>query len=75
MSENKDEILPTILSRCQSTFVPPFTQPELKQALQNNLHLSETESSHYASIADGNFVVARHLLTKTATSINISIFR
>jgi len=66
VSENKDEILPTILSRCQSTFVPPFTQPELKQALQNNLHLSETESSHYASIADGNFVVARHLANENS---------
>ncbi|HOE59910.1 MAG TPA: hypothetical protein PLG54_09220 [Bacteroidales bacterium] len=66
VSENKDEILPTILSRCQSTFVPPFTQNELKQALQNNLHLPEDQALHYASVADGNFIVARQLANENS---------
>ncbi|QES90591.1 DNA polymerase III subunit [Rhizosphaericola mali] len=57
VAENADNILPTILSRCQLIKIPALEREDIEAALQTNGYEGE-RASLAASMADGNYRVA-----------------
>ncbi len=55
ITENEDQIINTILSRCQIVKLSPLTENEIKTALIERVHLSENEALKIAHQADGNW--------------------
>ncbi len=55
ITENEDQIINTILSRCQMVKLFPLSENEIKQALVERAHLNENEAIKIAHQADGNW--------------------
>ena len=55
ITENEDQIINTILSRCQVVKLFPLSENEIKAALVERAHLSENEAIRIAHQADGNW--------------------
>jgi len=55
ITENEDQIINTILSRCQVVKLFPLSENEIKQALIERAHLNENEAIKIAHQADGNW--------------------
>jgi len=55
ITENEDQIINTILSRCQVVKLFPLSENELKTALVERVHLTENEAVKIAHQADGNW--------------------
>ncbi len=62
VANSEEQILPTILSRCQYIKVPRLTKDEIEQALIQKGHLDPTKAAQIASISDGNYREALHLV-------------
>jgi len=62
VAENDEQVLPTILSRCQLVKIPLPEQPAIKQALIERAGASEESASQIAAIAEGNYREALQLL-------------
>lgn len=62
LSDNPEQVLPTILSRCQEIHVPPITQEDLEQGLRQRFSLSSSEAQRIAHIAQGSFSHALELM-------------
>lgn len=62
VSEDQDNVLPTILSRTQLIRVPPLQQDDIKFALQEQYDLAEETASSIVSLADGSFNAALNIL-------------
>jgi len=58
VAENADQILNTILSRCQLVKTDPLSDEEVADALQNRLHLPEARAQQIAFLAGGDFHLA-----------------
>lgn len=56
VSENSDEILPTILSRTQMIKVPPVDEGSMKSHLMAKYGMDEEGASRMAHIANGNVI-------------------
>lgn len=65
VAENRDEILPTILSRCQQLYFPPMSEETLRNALILHLGMDDEKASWIASTAQGNWNLALHLAQGT----------
>ncbi len=55
ITENEDQIINTILSRCQVVKLFPLSENEIKRALVERAHLNENEAVKIAHQADGNW--------------------
>ena len=55
ITENEDQILQTILSRCQLLKFVPLSENHIKEALIERAHSNENEAIKIAHQADGNF--------------------
>ncbi len=55
ITENEDQIINTILSRCQVVKLFPLSENEVKTALVERAHLNENEAVKIAHQADGNW--------------------
>ena len=62
VANSDEQILPTILSRCQYIKVPRLTKDEIEQALIQKEHLEPRKAAQIASISDGNYREALHLV-------------
>lgn len=62
VAENEEQILPTILSRCQLVKIPLPSNEEIKQALITRAGASEENAAQIAGIAEGNYREALQLL-------------
>jgi DNA polymerase-3 subunit delta' len=62
VAENDEQVLPTILSRCQLVKIPLPEQLAIKQALIERAGASEESASQIAAIAEGNYREALQLL-------------
>ena len=62
VSNSEEQILPTILSRCQYIKVPRLTTSEIEQALTQKAHLDPEKAAQIAAISDGNYREALHLI-------------
>ncbi len=65
IAENESLILPTILSRTQLVKIPPIMQDDIKQELIQKHNIAATQAQQIASIADGSFSEALHILQHT----------
>lgn len=54
ITEQKELILDTILSRVQEVKVPPFSKKEVKNVLQNTYNISSDIASNVAEMSSGN---------------------
>jgi DNA polymerase-3 subunit delta' len=61
VSDNPDEVLPTIQSRTQRINVPPIEIREIENQLTRNFSVSEEEASHIARLAGGSYLKAKQL--------------
>jgi len=61
-AENEDQILPTILSRCQLVKIPRPETLDIQQALMGRANVEATKALQTASIAEGNYREALQLL-------------
>ncbi len=55
ITENEDQIINTILSRCQVVKLFPLSENKIKEALIEREHISESEAIKIAHQADGNW--------------------
>ncbi len=62
VASNEENILPTILSRCQFIKVPRLTKEEIEQALITKGKIEPEKAVQIASMSDGNYREALHLL-------------
>ena len=62
VASSDEQILPTILSRCQYIKVPRLTTKDIEQALIQKGHLDPAKAAQIASISDGNYREALHLV-------------
>ncbi|MBP2833847.1 DNA polymerase III subunit delta' [Aquimarina sp. U1-2] len=62
ITEDEEQLLQTIRSRCQVLHFPPLGEQVIKEALQKSEHISEKEAARIAHQANGNYNKALHLL-------------
>jgi DNA polymerase III subunit delta' len=62
VAENEEQILPTILSRCQQVKIPLLTNQDIANALVASGSANEDKAMQIASIAEGNYREALQLL-------------
>jgi len=58
VSENSDELLPTIVSRTQRINIPPIEIEEITKALIERFSLDPDEANTISKLSEGNFVKA-----------------
>lgn len=62
VAQNEDQILPTILSRCQLVKIPLLENSEVEQALITRANTNPDTARQLAAISEGNYREALHLL-------------
>lgn len=62
ITERPEQLLPTILSRCQPVRFDPLSPHDLEEALIEREGLSRPDAASVARLADGSFSTARDLL-------------
>ena len=62
VAENEEQILPTILSRCQLIKIPLLENNEIEAALIHRANANEDTARQIAAIAEGNYREALQLL-------------
>ena len=62
VATSEENILPTILSRCQYIKVPRLTKEDIKKALIEKGQIEPEKASQVAAMSDGNYLEALHLL-------------
>jgi len=67
VSHKIDRILPTILSRCQTLNIKPFTQEDIGSYLKEHRELNQVEAEELAFMANGNLNRALHLIEADAS--------
>ncbi len=65
VAENEEQILPTILSRCQLVRVPLLENNEVEEALMVRGKSSPETARQIAAIAEGNYREALHIMQHT----------
>lgn len=74
VSENHDQILPTILSRAQLVKIPRLNDEEVKQGLTNIYNYDTQVAEEAAFLSDGNFYQALALCQNDDTRENYARF-
>lgn len=62
VAQNTEQILNTIISRCQIMNIPSFTDEEIKGFAQNQWLLSENKAQSVALLAEGNMSIAYNVI-------------
>lgn len=62
VTENEEQIIKTITSRCQALHFPALSEQDIAQALLEREQVSESEAIKIAHQAEGNYNKAIHLL-------------
>lgn len=69
VTENEDQIINTIKSRCQALHFPALSAQDIVQTLINQEEVSENEASKIAHQAEGNYNKAIHLLHQDSSDL------
>ena len=64
-AENESQILPTILSRCQTIRVPPLATSDIEEALIHHAAAEPTQARQIAAVSEGNYREALKLMQHT----------
>ncbi len=59
VSDNPEDILPTIQSRTQRVSIQPIENKEIEAQLVQNFHLAAEEAAHIARLANGSYLKAK----------------
>ena len=70
VAEREDQILNTILSRCQLVKVLPYKLEEVSSHLQNAYGLDQTESYQIAKLSEGN--ISKAIKSKEGISMDLA---
>jgi DNA polymerase-3 subunit delta' len=62
VAESEDQLLQTIISRCQLIKVPPLHESDIEQALISRANVSEDKARQAALVCEGNYREALQLL-------------
>jgi len=69
ITENEEQIIGTIRSRCQALHFPKLSEEDIASALQVNNQVSENEANKIAHQSEGNYNKALHLLNNDASDL------
>jgi len=69
ITENEEQIINTIKSRCQAIYFPPLSELDIANSLQLNYQISKNEASKIAQQAAGNYNKAIHLLQNDSNDL------
>jgi len=70
LTENLDQILSTIISRCQVVKIPPFTDDDLKLYLSEKMEVDPLKKDQIVQLADGNM----HEMIKLSEYIQTDVY-
>lgn len=65
VAENENQILPTIVSRCQIIKIPALESDKIEEALKENNHVASLQARQIAVTCEGNFREALRLVKYT----------
>jgi DNA polymerase-3 subunit delta' len=69
VTENEDQIINTIKSRCQALHFPVLSEQDIAEALTAREHISENEAAKIAHQAEGNYNKAIHILHQDSSDL------
>ncbi len=69
VTENEDQIINTIKSRCQALHFPVLSEQDIAQALVERESASENEAAKIAHQAEGNYNKAVHILKQDSSDL------
>jgi DNA polymerase-3 subunit delta' len=69
VTENEDQIINTIKSRCQALHFPALSEQDIAQALMSQEQVSENEATKIAHQAEGNYNKAVHILHQDSSDL------
>ncbi|WP_298779747.1 DNA polymerase III subunit delta' [uncultured Polaribacter sp.] len=69
ITENEEQIINTIKSRCQALHFPALSEQDIANSLVVNYQVSENDASKIAHEAEGNFNKAIHLLENDSSDL------
>ncbi len=72
-TSERDKLLPTIISRCQSVQFSPLRDDEIVAALQERENVTENEAKLVAKLAQGSYIAARELLSENLAEEKSSV--
>ena len=72
-SAHRDQLLPTILSRCQHVRFDPLTEPDIRNVLIERNGVDETQARLVARLAGGSYSWALELLEKDLMQERIDV--
>lgn len=64
ITEDEEQIIQTIRSRCQQLYFPPLSEADIAKALQEKEKCETSQAKKIAHQSGGNFIKALHLLKK-----------
>lgn len=68
VSQQREQILPTILSRTQLIKIPKLSDEKVQQYLKDTFSLSDAQIDSYSFLANGNIIEAKLLANSAANS-------
>jgi DNA polymerase-3 subunit delta' len=69
ITENEEQIIKTIRSRCQALHFPVLSEQDIENALIVNHQVEDKEAANIAHQAEGNFNKALHLMDKDSSDL------
>lgn len=76
VSDTPEDIITTILSRCQNIATPPIKAPDMSQALMDRNYLDAESAKRIGRMASGSYIRAQEMLVQDANEqYNFENFR
>jgi DNA polymerase-3 subunit delta' len=72
-SSRREQLLPTILSRCQQLRCDPLPDEDVARALQEREHVAPDEARLIARLADGSYSKACELLSEDVRQLRVDV--
>lgn len=69
VTENEEQIINTIKSRCQALHFPKLSEEDIANALIINYQVAESDAKHIAHQSEGNYNKAIHLLQNDSSDL------
>jgi DNA polymerase-3 subunit delta' len=74
VTDHPDQLLNTIVSRCQIISIPPFSDADLEAQADEAWSLSAREKEEWIQLANGNMIELIQLVNKSNTALNHQFF-
>jgi DNA polymerase-3 subunit delta' len=74
VTDHEDQLLNTIVSRCQIIKIPPFQDADLQSYASEHFAIAEDLQSEFVDLANGNIIELRQLMHKSNAELNKQFF-